>query len=154
MLDYLSTSVNCRTAALVLLQEHVHLASDLAEHRSLNEIVLLHERPVLVHRGAVEIDRRLLVARQQRAIFDAADLVLEGAFGPGDDRWILQAFHDRSGHYLGAGKRALVGNRGGERNAGGPMVEVDVRDARRKTELHHRYFPRDVAGIIGGRPLL
>src|SRR5262249_36443506 len=48
-------------------------------------------------RGAVEIDRRLLVARQQRAIFDAADLVLEGAFGFNDDRWILQAFHDRAG---------------------------------------------------------
>src|SRR6266436_9490725 len=85
----------------------------LPEHRSLSEIVLLHERPVLVHHGAIEIDRRLLLARQQRSIFDAADVILEGAFGLGDDRWILQAFHDRSRHHLGADKRAFVRNRGG-----------------------------------------
>jgi hypothetical protein len=41
---------------------------------------------VFIHHGTVEIDRRVLVTRQQRSVFDAAEFFLEGALGFRDER--------------------------------------------------------------------
>ena len=51
---------------------------------------------------------------------------------------------------LGARGRALVGDRSRQRDAGGPVMEVDVGNVRGEVHLRHRHLPGDVAGVVGG----
>ena len=55
---------------------------------------------------------------------------------------------------LGAGRRALVGDRSRQRDARRPVMEVDVGNVRGEVHLRHRRLPGDVARVVGGGLLL
>ena len=105
------------------LRYHFHAVSSSDKLRRAMQIVRLHERPVALHEGTIELYRRLLRRRQQRLVFYTLDLGPEGlpGFVNGIDR--RQEVERRRGESLGTGDRALVRDRRRERRAGRPMME-------------------------------